>query len=337
MPNSFEQQNEQIFENPNPQSGNSTYFFLGGIGLIILAIGAFIVLIRTPHGQLSLHLTTTLPVIIAVGLLARGFSLQNLPSRIVVGPEALIVTTNQSTKHYSWSEIGSAATANVLNSNQTCLRITNPAGKTIIRIDESFPDYEQLIKRIESYVDSKPDDTSIRIMSRKATRTGIITFVVGCFLAVAAVFIALETREEQRAKQLLSTKGVPGQGEIVRRFIAPNGVIKRIEFRVAESEVHNVEVDPVVWELLANAKTVPVIFVPEEPDINRLETGQVDENEFMKTPLGGYLFACLGGLMALFMLAYSPLAWMGYDLGFDDKQRVWKVTKLGRVVWASKT
>ncbi len=327
---------DEVFENPHSQAGNPTYLFLGGIGLIVFAIVGFVAAIGTRHGQMSLHLTSTFPTIIAVGLLARGFSLRNLPVCIVVGPDALEISTKRSTRRYAWSEIGSATTANVLNTNKSCLRITDTAGKTIIRVDESFPDYPRLVKRVQSYIDAKPDDTSYRILSRKAKRTGLVCFVLGCFLGTAAVFIALKSRDDARANALLPVKGVPGQGEIVRRFVAPNGVTKRIEYRVAGSKVKNVEVEPAFWDQLAHSKTVPVVYVPDEPDINRLESGAIEKKDFTDTPAGGYLVSSFGAVMALFVLGLSPLAWKGYDLAFDDKQRIWKLKRYGRVVWASK-
>jgi hypothetical protein len=330
-----EQPGDQVFENSDTRDGHTLYF-LGGIGLILLAIAGFIIAIGTQHGQMSLHLTTTLPMIAAVGMLARGFSLRNLPRRIVVGLEAMEITTKRSTRRYAWSEIGSAATANVLNSHKSCLRITDTAGKAIIRVDESFPDYQRLVTLVQSHVDAKPDDTSLRILSRKAKRMALVCFLLGCVLATSSVFIALKSYEEQRANELLPVKGVPGEGEIVRRFVAPNGVTKRIEFRVAGSRVKNVEVEPAFWDQLEHAKTVSVVYVPEEPDINRLEFGEVKEDDFTKTPRGGYLLSGLAALMALFVLGYSPLAWMGYDLAYDEKQRIWKIKRYGRVIWASK-
>ena len=224
----------------------------------------------------------------------------------------------------------------MLNSQKTCLNISDTASKTIIRIDESFPDYQRLVKLVVSFIDAKRDDTALRIMSRKARRTGLMCFVMGVLASAAAVFIALETRKAQRAHELLSVKGVLGEGEIVRRFVAPNGVTKRIEYRVSGSTVKNVEVEPLIWDQLEQANSVPVVYVPEEPDINRLQVGEVEDNEFTNKPVGGYLLSGLSRLMGLFILGYSPLAWMGYDLAFDDKQRIWKIKRYGRVVWASK-
>ena len=335
-PDATEQTGEQVFEIQDPRAGNPTYLFLGGLGLIVVAIAGFIVAIGVPHGQISLHMTTTLPTLVAVAMLARGLSLRNMPRRIVIGPDAIEIAGKRSTRRYAWSEIGSAATANVLNSHKTCLRITDTAGKAIVRVDESFPGYQRLVKLVESYIDAKPDDTSLRIMTRKAKRTAVVCFFFGCVLGAVAVFIALETREKQRAGELLALKGVPGEGEIVRRFVAPNGVTKRLEYRVAGSKVRNVEVEPMFWDELEGAKTTPVVYVPEEPDVSRLEFGEVEDKDILKTPRGGYLLSGLGGLMALFILGFSPLAWMGYDLAYDEKQRIWKVKRYGRVVWASK-
>jgi len=336
MSKETEQPAEQVFENPYSGSGSATYLFVGGFCLVAFAILGFIAAIGARGGQMSLHLTTTLPIIIATGLFARGFSRRNTPSRVVLDSDGMEVVTDRDSRRYHWSEIGSATTANVLNSGKTCLRVTDTAGKTIVRVDESFPEYDRLTKLVESYVDSKPDDDSIRILSRKAKRAGIVTFLFGCLLTTAVVFIALQTYNEQRARALLADKGVVGEGEIVRRFTAPNGVTKRIEYRVAGSDVRNVEVHPVFWEALEGAETVPVVYVPDEPDISRLGIGEVNDDDFLKTPKGGYLLSAIAGVLALFMLGYSPFAWMGYDLVFDDKQPGWRITRYGRVVWESK-
>lgn len=215
------------------------------------------------------------------------------------------------------------------------MRITDTAGKTVVRIDEAFPDYQRLVQLVQSHIDAKPDDTSLRIMARKARRTGLLCFVLGCCFIAGAVFLSLETHREQRARELLAARGVPGEAEIVRRFFAPNGVTKRVEYRIAGSQLKNVEVEPAYWDQLAEARTVSVVYVPEEPDVNRLEAGEVNEAGFTKTPLGGYLVSALMGLLALFVLGVSPFAWLGYDLAFDDKGRFWKLKRYGRVIWTS--
>lgn len=79
-----------------------------------------------------------------------------------------------------------------------------------------------------------------------------------------------------------------------------------------------------------------MIYVPDEPQINRLAVGEIKENDFTKTPRGGYLLSGLGGVLALFMLGLSPFMMMGYDMTMDEKDRIWKLKRHGRVVWDSK-
>lgn len=336
MDNTSDRRDIQIFENSEPQGGNPTYYFLGGVGLIGVAIVGFVAALGIDRGPMMLHIMTSVPTLAAIGLLARGFSLRKLPSRIVVGPEVLEITTDGFASRYAWAEIGSAAKANVSISQKSCLRITDTAGKMIAQIDESFPEFQRLVTLVESHVDAKLDDTSVRLMARKAHRTGISTFVLGCVLATSAVFIALSAREEQRAEALLSAKGVPGEAEIVERLTAPDGKTRRIKYSIAGSQVKNVEVHPVTWFLLEHAQTVPVIYVPDEPDISRLEAGEVKRKDFKEFPGGEYVAAGLAGLMALFVFCYSPLAWMGYDVAFDGNTRIWKLKRYGRVFWTSR-
>jgi hypothetical protein len=189
---------------------------------------------------------------------------------------------------------------------------------------------------ISRYVQAKGDDTALRILRKKARRNAALAFVIGLFMSFGCAFVAWETREEQRASRLLEEKGQPGEGEIVRRFVAPNGVTKRLEYRVAGSGIRNVEVEPVHWNRLESAKSVPVIYVPDEPGISRLVRGEVRDKEFTKTPAGGYGMAALCGAMALFLLGASPFMWNGWDLAHDTKNRKWSLKRYGKVIWSSR-
>ena len=335
MADAPEHPQQHVFDNPIPSGGNSTYLVLGGFGLIALAAAGFVLALRTRSDPMSLHMMTTLPTIIGVSLIARGFSVRKLPARIAVDPDGLEVTAGGDTRRYPWGEIGSAACENVLNSTTSCLKVTDTAGRTLVRVDESFPGYRLLVDLVQAHVDAKPDDTSTRLMARKAKKTGLVCIGVGVLLGVGAVFLGLKAREDQRIHDLLARKGVPGEAELVRRFVAPDGVTTRIEYRVAGSELKNVEVQPIFWAALEDAGTVDVIYVPDEPDASRLASGAVEDSGFAESPTGGYLLAAACGLMSLVLLGFGPFAWKGYDLAFDDKTRVWKVKRYGRVIWAS--
>ena len=115
---------------------------------------------------------------------------------------------------------------------------------------------------------------------------------------------------------------------------------KRLEYRVIgaddQAPTENVEVDPDYWASLEGATSVPVIVVPGEPGISRLEEGQVtDDDEFSKTPAGGYALAALSGLLALFLLGVGVLAWNGWDLAQDSQTKRLMLKRHGKVVWSS--
>ncbi len=176
--------------------------------------------------------------------------------------------------------------------------------------------------------------------ARRRVEQAALAFVMGLLMALGCGFIIWSTYQKQRADRLLAERGQPGEAEIVRRFLAPNGVTRRLEYRVVgadgRSATENVEVEPAYWESLEGARTIPVVVVPGEPGISRLEEGRaVRDGEFTKTPAGGYLLGTLGGLLALFLLVSGVLMWNGWDLAQDRKTRTWTVKRYGKVVWSS--
>jgi hypothetical protein len=101
------------------------------------------------------------------------------------------------------------------------------------------------------------------------------------------------------------------------------------------SVTRNVQIEPEYWDRLEGARTIPVIYVPDEPGISRLARGEVTKEDFSKTLLGGYIMSALCGLMGLGLLGFAPFAWRGYDLTFDAKTKKWALKRLGKVVWSS--
>jgi hypothetical protein len=207
-------------------------------------------------------------------------------------------------------------------------------------LDESFGRFDVMTSLIANHMESKGDDTASRLLHKKARRQAALAFLIGLLMALGCGFIIWSTHQKQRADRLLDERGQPGGAEIVRRFLAPNGVTRRLEYRVVDADgrsaTENVEVEPAYWESLEGAKTIPVIVVPGEPGISRLEEGQVGrDDELTRTPGRGYLLGTLGGLLALFMLVTSVLMWNGWDLAQDSKTRTWKVKRYGKVVWSS--
>jgi hypothetical protein len=315
---------------------------MAGIGGLCLAAIGFVLAIFGRVGQLALHAMTTLPTLVSIGTLTAGWTLLRTPNRVCVDRDGITLETTRSARHRYWSEVGSAQLGRGGTSHRRFLNITDLNGKSIVKLDESFDRFDEMVAAISSHVEAKGDDTSTRILRKKAKRQALIAIAVGLFMASACGFVALKSHDEQRAARLLDEKGEPGQGEIVRRFVAPNGVTKRIEYRVIDADgasaTRNVEVEPAYWNSLEGAKSVDLVVVPGEPGISRLEDGEVTEKDFTKTPTGSYGLAALGGLMALFMLGVSPFIWNGWDLSQDSKTRKWQIKRYGKVVsfWGDK-
>ncbi len=153
-------------------------------------------------------------------------------------------------------------------------------------------------------------------------------------LLAASAAIAWMTHSEQQAERLLAEQGVPAEGEIVRRFLAPNGVTPRLEYRVrtpaGDAPVRNAEVTRSYWDSLAGQTTVPIRAVPGQPSISRLAEGEAPaEQDFFKTPLGGFGLAAAGGLMSLFIFSLGILQLCGWDLDLDSKSGKLAVKRFG--------
>ena len=330
---------EQVFVRPDSAGRSATLWMLAGVGALGIAVVGFVLAVRGRTGPMALQVMTTLPTLAGIGALAAGWTLLRSPRRVSVGPDGLTIETRQATRRLRWDEVGSATVETGATSHRRRLNITDPNGKSIARLDESFSRFDVMTSLIGNHVEARGDDTAARILRKKARRQAVIAFVIGLFILFACGFIAWMTHQKQRADRLLAERGLPGEAEIVRRFVAPNGVTKRLEYRVisagGQAPTENVEVEPGYWASLEGAESVPVIVVPGEPAISRLEEGQVADDDVAKTPAGGYALAALAGLLALFLLVVGVLAWNGWDLAQDSQTKRLMLKRLGKVVWRS--
>ncbi len=332
--------NETTFDRSHTAGMSGTMLLVVGLGFLGMAVVGFGMAVVGRPGQLGLHAISTLPAILGVAALTGAWSLLRTPTRVNVGSDGLTIESKRGIQLVRWDNVGCAAFETAGSSNRRRLNITDPQGKSIVKLDQSFERLDDLAAMISARVEARGDGTAERILRSKARRQGALAFVVGLFLAFACGFVGWTTYQNQRAERLLEEQGEPGKAEIVRRFVAPNGFTKRIEYRLVNaagvSATRNVEVEPGFWDRLDGAKTIDVIWVPAEPFASRLADGEVNKREFTKTPVGGYGLAALGGLMALFLLGASPFMWNGWDLGHDATSQTWSLKPYGKVVRANK-
>jgi hypothetical protein len=321
-----------------PWTRAAMLWILAGVAALAFAAVGFVVAVRGRIGQMQMHVMTTFPTLLGIGLLSAGITLLRTPLRIAVGPQGLDIEYRRGWRRVTWDEVGAAAVETSGTNHRRGVNVTDRTGRSIVRLDESFSRFDVMASLIANHVEARGDDASLAIFRKKARRMGAMMFAIGLFMAIGCGFIAWMTYQKQRADRLVATRGRLGEAEIVRRFVAPNGVTRRLEYRVIGADgpgpTENVEVEPAYWDSLEGERTVRVKVVPGEPGIIRVE-GQVADDDFAKSPVGGYTLAALGGLMALLFLGVSPFAWNGWDLAQDSKTRTWSLKRYGKVVWKS--
>ncbi|MCA9069325.1 MAG: hypothetical protein KDA84_10400, partial [Planctomycetaceae bacterium] len=233
------------------------------------------------------------------------------------------------------NEIGWATVTAVGMSQQKCLILYDTAGKRIASLSEAFENFEDLVRVVKSRVADQPNSPGSEIQTRKARKSATWIGLFGVVIIAVSASVAWMTWDEQRANELLQTNAIPGEAQIDRLFVAPNGVTKRVEYTVTneagETGSRNAEVTPNYYTQLEqeNAETIPVRYVPSEPGISRLQQGEVLDDDFTKTPLGGYGLAGLAALMGLGFIAAAVLQWMGWDIDMDSKTGKFSIKRFG--------
>lgn len=323
-----------VFEPLESRRRRGRWMLLGSAGLACLGVLGFLFAMFTRVDQLTLHAVSTLPMILAFGLLTGGWTLCRGPRRVTIDDDGLDVERTGATKRHPWSEIGWATVAAGM-SQQKHLVVYDTSGGKLASLSEAFRNFDQLVAAVMSKVADQPEAISGDIQLRKARKSAIFMASFASVIVIVSASIAWMTYREQRAAKLLQTSAVEGVATIDRLFVAPNGVTTRVEYTVTgeagETGSRNAEIEPAYHAELtkSGAKTVPVLFVPAEPAISRLAHGEVKDDDFLNSPLGGYGLSALAVLMALFFLGAAVLQWKGWDIDLDSKTGKISIKRFG--------
>jgi hypothetical protein len=324
---------EYLFLRSQSAATNALWWLLGGLAAVAAAIAGFLVAVFTQTGQLSLHLMSTMPMLIGLGALMTAWVLARTPRQVTVSGEGLSIEGAREIRRFSWGEIGWVAVGETPLSNRRQLVVYDTAGKTLAKVSEAFDDFDMLADLVVQQIGEKPDDTSERIRTQKAKRSALFAGGIGVVMLVVSTSVAWMTHREQRAARLLNEAGVKGEAEIVRWFLAPNGVTPRLEYSITTADgrtaTRNAEVERAFWDGLEGATRVPVVYVPDEPAISRLEVGEPEGQDPLDTPLGAYGLAAGGAVLCLVLLGGAVLQWHGWDIGMDPKTRKFSIKRYG--------
>ena len=192
---------------------SGTMLLVVGLGFLVLAVVGFGMALVGRPGQLGLHAMSTMPAILGVAALTGAWSLLRTPSRVTIGSDGLTIESKRGIQLVRWDNVGCAAFETAGSSNRRRLNITDPNGKSIVKLDQSFDRLDDLAAMISARPrKTRGDGTAKRILRAKARRQGALAFLVGLFLAFACGFVGWTTYKNQRAMHLLEEQGEPGEG-----------------------------------------------------------------------------------------------------------------------------
>src|SRR5262245_45483021 len=301
---------DHVYVTPS-RARKATLWWLGGFVMLFVAVFGFVVALFGRVDPLRLQLLTTLPLLMAFASFAQAWSARKLLTKIRTYPHGLEIFRGTAVQAIDWGEIAFASTDSSPMTHQKRLNLFDTAGKKMATITDSFPNFKELVSRVEAEVSARAGEATEVIRMRKARRAALILAGISVpllLIAVANVFLA---RAKQRENKMLATSAVPAEATIVRRFIAPNGVTRRLEYEVrdasGETATRNAEVINEYWDSLEGAKTVPVMTVPGEPGYSRLVSGEVPQDEFSENPLVMYGLSIAMGIFCLVCLVMAVI------------------------------
>ena len=262
---------------------------------------------------------TTLPTLLGVG--GGGGPDLATPQEVATSPESLRIKGRRGVQSLAWEQIAWASVVSGALGYRRELGDLRCPRENMARLSEAFLDFDRMVELITQRIAQRQDDATDKVRLRKARRSAVLMTVILLVLlgVVAANFWMARSRE--RADRLLQEAAVPGEAQIVSRFLAPNGITPCLEYRITtpdgRSATRNAEVVRSALGRLEGASTVPVVYVPGEPEISRLANGEPKNKDITDSPLVMYgLCAVLGVLSGLPRAA--ALQWrLGHQTGLE--------------------
>lgn len=316
------EEQECVFRIHTSAASSEVWSFVLGFVLIAAGIvGALFAMFVSPKGPVFLQLSSTLPILLGIGCLLSAWATRRTPLEVAIGTAGVRVTYRHGSQICEWNQIGCAITKDVAMGRGRCLYLYDLTGRCVLKISAAISDFDALRTLIEGRIAATHPDDSERLRLAKSRRNAMLGVALGIFMAIASGSIAWSTHEELRADRLLRESSILGDAEVEDHFLAPNGITPRLVYRITTPDgrtaTRNTEVERSLWDQLDQMKTVPVIYVADEPSISRLAQGEVDPRSQRPRPVAGYGIAILGACMSVLSFLAAGMLWRGLDLGTD--------------------
>jgi hypothetical protein len=297
------------------------------LGLLASAAGLALAVL-TRAGHLQVHMLAALPAIFAVGAFAQAWALSREPRSVVLGPHGLRIDVGGEERWISWEQIAWCNVESSALGHHRRLVLFGDLGERLAAPGASLAGFDDLVAAVKARVEARGDGAAswVRLQHRRRQAVFIVSAGVG-FLALG-LLNAKMAFDDRSAERELARDGVRGMAAIVRRWVAPDGVTTRLEYRVTlpdgRSATRNAEVDPGVWSLLGNAESVEVVYVPRDPGNSRLAIGEVSRRDVLDRPEALLVLSALIVVMSISFVVAGILIGRGWDADWD--QRTHKLT-----------
>ena len=303
----------------------------GGVLLLLVAVAGLFLTLRTRGNTVQLTFTTTLPVVFAVGLFGTAYALSRAPRSVVLSAAGVTIVSPGAAREHPWDQIPWSDVDTAALGNQKRLNLYGRDGRALVRIPQGIQGFDDLVALFKSHHEQSPSADATTVQWKHARKRGIqltIGGVLACLLGIVNAYIAYD---EHASAKLLESRGAPATAQVVRKFTAPDGVTRRIEFKVTDpsgaSHLHNVELEPSYWTLLPENAELPVTTVPGRPDVARLGFGEVASDKTSPALMGAV--SALVIVIGLLLLAAAVMSFRGVDINYDTSTGL-QIRRIGK-------
>lgn len=310
---------------------NTVWKYIGAVVMVVLAVFCFIAMIFSPSSNVGMTGGITPLLIFAVMLYSMARNEDKSPRDITVGPYGLKVTLKKGSVTYPWTDLGWAKIAKNSWSFRKELDIFDKQGKQLLKVDDTIQYFDYFVQIVNYNISLQGDGSADRIRGTKSKRNGIGILVAGTFFLAISCACIWFAHDSQAKEEQLRTQGVKGQAQIVKLFVAPNGVNHIVTYSIKSQNgkvgEHDAQVSQSLWRVLGMKKTVPVIYVPSDPDNTQLAYGERKVDDF--DPMTMYVMSIFMIGLSIFFLIAGAVSCKGLDVSFDSATFKIKVKKYG--------
>jgi hypothetical protein len=315
----------KVYQTSRPVGLQAAGFIGGGALFLLLLLVVFLINLAAKETSTTSAMPGLIGGMSTIGvfMILRGVTLLKNIRRVIVDDAGVRADGFIASTVLRWDQIravGREKKSGIYGTTIHYLVLMDQKEKPLVLIPDSIEQFEALAAEIESRssaargAPTAAPAASKRIALRKGRRTRKLNIVLGGLLfAVFATIFVLGVNETLHTRRY-ETEGVQTEAKISRRYM--NRVTPRISYSFRDSSgktfTRETSMDERVWTLLESSDTVPVVYLPDNPDWNRMTVGETEAESF------GGKFLLLSGGGTLLFAAMLVISLMGIDIRTED-------------------